>query len=64
MFAGGGSQVDHVVGAANQRPVVLHHQHGIALGREVAEQREEPLAVLRMEADRRLVEDVERTGQS
>ncbi len=52
-----------MVRAADQRAVVLHHQHGVALGREVAQQGEQPLAVLRVEADGGLVQHVERAGQ-
>jgi hypothetical protein len=42
---------------------VLDHQHRVAARREVAQQAEQLLAVLRVEADRRLVEDVEGAGQ-
>ena len=53
-----------MVGAADQRAVVLDHQHRVPPRRQVAQQGEEPFAVLRVEADRRLVEHVEGAGEA
>ncbi len=53
-----------MVGAADQRAVVLDHQHRVAARREIAQQGEQLLAVLRVEADRRLVEHVEGAGEA
>ncbi len=63
VLAGRRPEVDHVVGAADERPVVLDDEHGVAALRQVAQQQEEAVAVLRVEADGRLVEDIEGAGQ-
>ena len=64
VLAGRRPEVDDVVGAADQRAVVLDHQHRVAARREVAQQAEQALAVLRVQADRRLVEHVEGAGEA
>jgi len=58
-----GAHVDEVVGRAHHLFVVLDHEHGVA---EVAQALERPdqLAVVALvEADRRLVEDVEHADE-
>ncbi len=53
-----------MVGAQDDGPVVFDDQHRVAAAREIAQQREQPFVVLRMEPDGRLVEHVEGRGQA
>ena len=52
-----------MVGRADDVRVVLDRDDGIAARREALENAEKPVRVARMEADRGLVEDVERAGE-
>ena len=56
--AGAGAEVDHPVGRADHRLVVLDDQHAVALLAEPSQAGEQPAGVAGMEAGRRLVEDV------
>ena len=53
-----GTQVDHLVGAANGVFVVLDHDQRIALGTQLVQGAEECGIVAGMQADGRLVEDI------
>ena len=57
------SQIDDVIGDADHVGVVLDDDHGVALVAELPEDVDEPLVVARVQADRRLVEHVERADQ-
>ncbi len=58
-----GTQVDHVLGAADGVLVVLDHHQRVALGAELGERVEQDLVVARMQADGGLVEDVAHAAQ-
>src|SRR5262245_57858262 len=60
---GPGSQVDDVLGAADRLLVVLDDDDRVALARELLDRREQQRVVARMQADRRLVEDVADAAQ-
>ena len=62
--AGGRADVDDVVGLADGVLVMLDDDDGVAEIAEVAERVEEAVVVALVEADRRLVEDVEDAGQA
>ena len=64
MDAGGRADVDDVVGLADGVLVVLDDDHGVAEVAEVLERLEEAGVVALVQADRRLVEDVEHAGQA
>ena len=57
--AGARAHVDDMVGVADRVLVMLDDQHGVAEDREALERLEQPIVVLLVKADRRLVEDVE-----
>ena len=56
-------EVDHVVGDRDRLRLVLDHEHGVALVAQPQQQVVHPLDVVRVQADRRLVEDVGDVGQ-
>ena len=58
------TEIDQVVGAENDGAVVLDDEHRVAAPREIAQQREKSLVVLRMQSDGRLVEHIKRRSQS
>jgi hypothetical protein len=58
------AEIDDVIGSSNQSPVVLDHEDCVPACGEVAEQREQALAVLRVQADGWLIQYVERAGQA
>ena len=62
-LAGAGAEVDDVVGLADDLLLVLDHDHRVLLGAQLLEDAHQALAVARVEADRGLVEDVERVDQ-
>ncbi len=57
--AGAGAHVDDMVGVADRVLVMLDDEHGVAERFEALQRFEEAVVVLLVEADRRLVEDVE-----
>ncbi len=57
------SQIDDMVGDADHLGMVLHQQHRIAGVAQPAYRALEPFDVARMQADARLVEDVEHVGE-
>ena len=63
LLAGAKTEVDDLVGHANHVGVVLDDQHGVALVAQLLEDRDEPLVVARMQADRRLVEHIQRVHE-
>ena len=62
--AGAGAHVDDMVGGADRFLVMLDDQHGVAEAAEALERFEQAVVVLLVEADRRLVEDVEDARQA
>ena len=60
---GAGADVDQPIGGAHHRFVVLDDQHGVALLLQLAQRLDQPRVVARMQADRRLVENVEHADQ-
>jgi hypothetical protein len=60
---GPGAEVDHVVGGLDHVAVVLHHDDRIAKVAQAFEALDEAVIVARVQADGRLVEDVEDAGQ-
>ena len=60
---GAGAEVDDVVGRADGVLVVLDHDDAVAEVAEPAHGADQPLVVALVQADRRLVEDVEHAGQ-
>src|SRR5438094_6171150 len=59
VLAGAGSEIDDVIGGANRLLVVLDDDHGVPEIPQPRERREQLAVVALMEADRRLVENVE-----
>ncbi len=60
---GARAEVDDVVGDRDRLRLVLDHQHGVALVPQLQQQRVHPLDVVRVQPDRRLVEDVGDLGE-
>ena len=58
-----GPEVDDVVGDRDRLRLVLDDQHGVALVAQLQQQVVHPLDVVRVQPDRRLVEDVGDVGQ-
>ena len=63
MLAGAGAKVDHVVGGPNRLLVVLDDDDRVAEIAQVRERRQQLAVVALVQADRRLVEDVQHPGQ-
>ena len=61
--AGAGAEVDEVVGRAHRVLIVLDDDDRVSLMCEPLQGREQPVVVARVQADRRLVEDVEHAHQ-
>ena len=64
MDAGAGAHVDDMVGVADRVLVMLDDEHGVAEAAEALERYEQAVIVALVEADRRLVEDVEHARQA
>ena len=64
MLAGAGPEVDDVVGGADRALVVLDHDHRVAEVAQALERPDQLLVVALVQADRRLVEDVEDADQA
>ena len=62
--AGAGAEVDDVVGGPHRVFVVLDDDDRVAQVAQLGERVEQPLVVARVQADRRLVEDVEHADQA
>src|SRR5690606_5675102 len=63
VFAGGGAEVDEVVGGAHDGLLVLDHDQRITLVAEVVHDANEALDVAGVEADGRLIENEQRVRQ-
>ena len=61
--AGAGAEVDDVVGDRNRLGLVLDDEHRVALVAQPQQQVVHPLDVVRVQADRRLVEDIGDVGE-
>ena len=61
--AGAGAEVDDVVGDRDRLRLVLHDEHRVALVAQLQQQVVHPLDVVRVHADRGLVEDVRDVGE-
>ena len=61
--AGAGADVDQIVARPHQRFVVLDHDHRVALLLQIAQRGDQPVVVARMQADRRLVEQIQHADQ-
>ena len=61
--AGAGAEVDGVVGDRDRLRLVLDDEHGVALVAQRQQQVVHPLDVVRVQPDRRLVEDVGHVGE-
>ena len=59
VLAGAGAEVHHVVGRPHRALVMLDHDHGVAEVAQPLERGDQALVVALVQADRRLVEDVE-----
>ena len=59
VLAGPGAHVDHVIGRAHRPLVVLDHDHRVPEVAQALQRADQPLVVALVQADRRLVEDVE-----
>ena len=60
---GARAEVDDVVGDRDRLGLVLDDEHGVALVAQLQQQLVHPLDVVRVQADRRLVEDVGDVGE-
>ena len=56
-------ELDRVIGAGDDRRIVLDDDDGVAGVLQASQHGEQPLAVARVQSDRRLVDDVHRLGQ-
>ena len=63
VLAGARSHVDQMVGGAHRALVVLDHEHGVAEVAKPLERLDQLLVVALMQADRRLVQDVQHADQ-
>ena len=61
--AGAGAEIDDVVGDRDRLRLVLHDEHRVALVPQLQQQVVHPLDVMRVQADRGLVEDVGDVGE-
>ena len=58
--AAAGPELDQIIRASDHRRVVLDHDHGVAEIAQMAQHREQPARVARVQSYRRLIERVER----
>ena len=63
VLAGARPHVDEPVGVAHHLLVVLDHDHGVAEVAQPLERADQPVVVALVQADRRLVEDVEHADE-
>ena len=61
--AGARAEIDDVIGDLDHLGLVLHDEHGVALVTQLQQQVVHALDVVRVEADRGLVEDVGDVGE-
>ena len=62
--AGGGAEVEQLIGAGEDFAIVLDHEQRVAQIAQLFERADQAAVVARMQADRRLVEHVEHAAQS
>ncbi|HMC53694.1 MAG TPA: hypothetical protein VKH19_00865 [Gemmatimonadaceae bacterium] len=62
-LAAAGAELDHVIGRPDRLQIVLDDQHGVAAVAQTREQPQQPRHVARVEADRRLVQHVQRVHE-
>ena len=62
--AGPGANVDEMIAGSHERFVVLDDDDRVALLLQIAQGGDEPIVVARMEADRRLIEQIEHAHKS
>jgi hypothetical protein len=62
--AGAGADVEHMVGGADGVLVVLDHDHGVAEVAQALEGFQQARVVALVQADRRLVQHIEHTGEA
>ena len=62
-LSGAGTEVENIIGCGDGVGVVLDHQDRVAQIAQALEDFDEPVRVARMQADGRLVENVERADQ-
>ena len=62
-FAGAGAEIDHGIGCFDGVGIVLDDEHGVAQVAKRFEDVDQALGVARMQADRRLIENVERADE-
>ena len=58
------AHVDQVIARSHQRFVVLDNDNGVSLLLQIAQGGDQPIVVARMEADRRLVEQIQHADQA
>ena len=63
LFASAEPKVDNVIGDLDHVGVVLDHEHGVALIPKLTKDGDQPKVVARVQADGRLVEDIQRADQ-
>ena len=63
LLAGAEPEIDDVIGDLDHVGVVLDDEHGVALIAQLPQDRDQPQVVARVQADRRLVEHVQRADQ-
>ncbi len=63
LLAGAEPQIDDVIGDLDHVGVVLDDEHGVALIAQLPQDGDQPQVVARVQADRRLVEHVQRADQ-
>jgi hypothetical protein len=63
VLAGAGTQIDDMIGGEDRVPVVLDDDHRVATALQLAQRADELLVVAVVQADARLVEDVEHPDQ-
>ena len=61
--AGAGTEIDDVIGRPHRVLVVLDHQHRVAHVAQPLQRLQQPVVVPRVQADRRLVQDVQHADQ-
>jgi hypothetical protein len=61
--SGAGAEIDDVIGALDGFGIVLHHQHGVAEIAQTAERIEQAVVIARMQADGRLVQNIQHAAQ-
>lgn len=64
MLAGTRPEVDHVIGRADRLLIMLDHYDGVAEVSQAPERGEQPRVIALVEADARLVEDIQHPDEA